>query len=165
MSKKFDAPIVLSRDGRDSSKSQKLVLCSSLDSDMKHYDSVLRKGESLVKSKCKSELEKLEKAQRKFEKKLQDVMKSDEMIALHDEAENASKKASLSFTKVEKEIVRQQEKIKNDMTLDSKSKKNELVALQDAAVKEYSQLAEKYPAALRAQMLTQLQTHNVVLLQ
>lgn len=123
-----------------------------LESNMKYYNRKLQESEELLKNACKEEIQELEKAQQKLQKKLNDVLKSDEMTKLEQKIDDSGQKVDSCMRKMYNEIDKMHEEFeKNPDTYD----KN-MMALNRAVAKEYTNLANKYPAAMKAQLLSNL---------
>lgn len=127
----------------------------SLEQNMKDFNEKLEAGNAYVEEQCQSEIEELKAAQEKFEKKLKKVMKSEKMQKLEGEMEDANARASSSMRSVQREFQRMHDEIE-DSNLSISEKQTKLKALHGAALQQYNEVANKYPAALKAQMLSQI---------
>ena len=125
-----------------------------LEKNLKTYNDQLVKGEEYVKESCKDEIKALERAQHKLEKKLKKVMNSDTMKQIETELETSGDHVSVSMKKMSREVRKMQDDI---LRLEDESDRNDqIVALNKAVSKEYKNLVDSYPAAMRAHMLENL---------
>ena len=123
-----------------------------LESNMEYYNRKLQESEELLKNACKEEIRELEQAQQKLQKKLNDVLKSDEMAKLEQKIDDSGQKVNSSMRKMYREIDKMHEEFEKDPDTYDKN----MMALNRAVAKEYTNLANKYPAAMKAQMLSSI---------
>lgn len=79
------------------------------------------------------------------------------MKAMEEKAHKQGNLVNNEMRRVHREFQRMEDEIYDDVTLDNKTQKSKLYALQKAAVSTYEALSKRYPAAMRAQMLGSMQ--------
>lgn len=126
---------------------------STLASAIKEYDSKLRKGDALVQQACQKELRAFESARSKLQKRVESVMKSKELVALQDEAEDLESNVSKSMRSVAREVRDMQAGIEDDVSLSDAEKDKKLAAIREAAAMQFDEMSRNYPAAMRAHVL------------
>ena len=135
---------------------------NTVESNIALYNKKLEESEAFIKDSCESEIAELRKAQEKFRDKLQKVMKSKEVKNLHEEILDAEESVSHSFNRLQRELYKMQDDI-HESDLSSEKKQNKLIALDRAVAEQYNTMVEKYPAAMRAQMLSRISNVQLLL--
>ena len=123
---------------------------------MRRYDQNITKMNDFVQSECNEQIEEMKRAQAALEKKIESVMKLDEMKAMEKKAFEASDAMNMQMRRMHREFQRMEDDIYEDTKLDTETRERKLHTLQQAALSQYSTLSEKYPAAMRAQMLSNI---------
>ena len=123
---------------------------------MRRYDQNITKMNDFVQSECKEQIEEMKRAQAALEKKIESVMKLDEMKAMEKNAFEASDAMNMQMRRMHREFQRMEDDIYEDTKLDTETRDLKLHTLQQAALSQYNTLSEKYPAAMRAQMLSNI---------
>lgn len=129
---------------------------SKVDKTWETYDAALKEGEAYIQSSCKNEIENLKEAEEKLQKKLNNVLKSDNMIEIEEKIDKAAYEASASMKKVQRELQSMHDAIDDDLSLDTSKRKQKHMELNKSTIDEYHKLTEKYPAAARAHLLSQV---------
>ena len=111
---------------------------------------------SYIENACKDELDAMQKAQIALEKKLEDIMKDKKIRQMEDALQSQSDDVSIQMRKMQRELTRMENEIEDDITLSDKDRQNKMHSLHKAAVSQYKQISEKYPAAMKAQLLSNL---------
>ena len=133
----------------------------SIESNISLYNDKLKENEYLVQNACEAEIKELQKAQEKFRNKLQNTLKSKEVKKLQEEILDAEEKVSFSFNRLQREYNRMQDDIQESDS-SNKTKQKQLTALNKAVAEQYHIMAEKYPAAMKAQMLLRISSSNLL---
>lgn len=128
----------------------------SLDDILKSYDAKLQKSDQLLKDACAKEMKELERAQSNFQKALQRAMDSEEMAELEDSIDREQARLDKTMRGMQRELHRMEDKIDTDVTLDDAERRRRHDALHRAASDELRRVSSKYPAVMRAQMLSQV---------
>lgn len=128
-----------------------------LETRLARFEEQAVKNRDHVAKACEAEIAALSAAQKEFEKKLRTVLKSKEMEQMEESLSAAQDKLTQSMRGIEREMRRMSDKIEDDVTLSEKQKSARLQQLQEAASAAFTKLAEKYPTAVRAQMVGRVQ--------
>lgn len=134
-----------------------LVKTGTLDESMRKFDEALNALNQHVMDECKVEIEEFERARKNVEAKLRHVQNSDAVHELEETTHRCEEKLNRNMREVTRDIDRMRCEIEDDRTLDDATRKARLKALFDAARSEQQRLTKKYPAAMRAQMLHEVQ--------
>ena len=111
---------------------------------------------SYIENACKDELDAMQKAQIALEKKLQDIMKDKKVRQMEDALQSQSDDVSIQMRKMQRELTRMENEIEDDITLSDKDRQTKMHSLHKAAISQYKKISEKYPAAMKAQLLSNL---------
>lgn len=126
----------------------------TLEDTMRRYDQHITKMNDFVHLECKEQIEEMKRAQAALEEKMQSVMKLEEMKTMEIDALGASDAMNMQMRRMHREFQRMEDDIYENTKLDTETRELKLRTLQQAALSQYSTLSEKYPAAMRAQMLS-----------
>ncbi len=136
---------------------------NKLEEDFKVYNDKIEESNEFIENACKDEIDNLKKAQAKFETKLKSVMKSEHMIALEEEVEESSDKVFKSMRNMQRELTKMHQDIEDNDTLNEKKKNEQYLALNRAAAQEFARLSDKYPSAMKAQLLSNFSRGNLLM--
>ncbi len=128
----------------------------SLEGTLSRHEENLQKMSTCIHRACANEIRELEKAQRRFESRLQKVMKSQEIVDIEDENVRYTNEVADHISNMHEKVTQMDSAIKNDLTLDEPSRQKQRSMLQNNAYTEINRLSQKYPSAVRAQMLHNL---------
>ena len=128
----------------------------TLEETIRRYDRSLVEMNEYVETQCKSELEAVTKAQADLEEKLRQVMSQDKMKAMEATAEDHGDQVNVQMRRMQRQLRAMEDDIYDDQTIDTKTRDEQLHALHKTALSEYGKLSEKYPAAMRVQLLSQV---------
>lgn len=105
---------------------------------------------------CKDEFEALKKAQRECQEKIDQVMRSEKMKTLEQSMFEEEEKTNKYVRRMQREYDKIYDDIELNPSLSQDEKRNQLNALAVSARDKFIELNEKYPAAMKAQMLANL---------
>jgi cell fate (sporulation/competence/biofilm development) regulator YmcA (YheA/YmcA/DUF963 family) len=128
----------------------------TLEDTMRKYDQSITKMNDFVHSECNEQIEHMKRAQAALEKKIESVTRCDEMKAMEKNAQKNSDAMNTQMRRMHREFQRLEDDIYEDTTLDTETRDLKFHTLQQAALSQYGKLSEKYPAAMRAQMLSNI---------
>lgn len=120
------------------------------------YENKISDIQNLVSKNCESEMKAFEEAREKLEKKLKQVMNSPKMQKMEDEVNEAANDVSLQMRHMQREIEAMQDKIQEDTRLSKEERQAQQFQLSSMAIDEIKRLHEKYPSAMKAQMMSQM---------
>ena len=129
---------------------------NSLERTLSRHEENLKKMSTCINKACANEIRELEEAQRRFESRLQKVMKSQELVDIDNENVRYTNEVAGHISSMHDKLTQMDSAIKNDLTLDDRSRRKQRSMLQENAYTEINRLSQKYPSAVRAQMLHNL---------
>ena len=127
----------------------------TLEDTMHRYDDCIKKVNTYVEAQCKHQIEAMQKAQTDLESKMEEVMKQQEFKNMETKTQQENQAVSKQMRTMQRELHRMEDEI-YDKTTDLKDRDAKLHALHKAAISHYSDLSKKYPAVMRAQMLSNM---------
>ena len=126
----------------------------TLEDTIKRYDEHINKMNEYVQTECKDQIAAMKKAQADLENKIKAVMTQDDMKRLEENAQREGDKMNTQMRRMQRELQRMEDDIYEDTSMDAHTREVKLNTLHKAAVSQYGRLSEKYPAAMRAQLLS-----------
>ena len=120
------------------------------------YENKISNIQTHVSESCDSEIKAFEEARDKLEKKLKVVMSSKKMQKMEDQANEAGNDVSSYMKHMQQEIESMRDKIQDDHSLSNEEKQNQGQQLRFMAIDEIKRLNDKYPSAMKAQMMAQM---------
>jgi hypothetical protein len=129
---------------------------SALEKLLKNYDAKIKESEAYIQDACKQELDELHAAQKRFEQKLSSVSRSGKAKEMEANIHSIGDDVDISMKKLYRELQKMGDDIEDDITLSQDERRTKLLALNRAAASQYSSLANKYPSAMQAQMLSRI---------
>lgn len=128
----------------------------TLEDTMRRYDRSISKMNEFVQSECKTQIQAMERAQADLDARLKAVMARDEMKAMEEETQQHGDKMNTQLRRMHREFQRMEDEIYDDASMDTDERHLKLRTLHQAALDQYGKLSEKYPAAMRAQVLSNI---------
>lgn len=133
-----------------------LVATSSVEKAFASHERALSKANAYVKERCADEIDALQKAQARLDRKLKDVTASPQMTALEDVVYDCDQHVQREVRTAHRELQRTIDGIQDDVGLDASERSRRLHQLTEQVETEYTRLSTAYPATTRAQMLRSL---------
>lgn len=128
----------------------------NMEDTIKRYDESITQMNSYIENACKDELDAMQKAQIALEKKLQNIIKDKKVRQMEDMLQSQSDDVSKQMRKMQRELMKMENEIEDDITLSEKDRQKKMHNLHKAAVSQYKRFSEKYPAAIKAQIISNL---------
>ncbi len=128
----------------------------TLEDTMRRYDQSVTKMNDYVQLQCKEQIDAMKKAQIDLETKMKDVMSHKEMKVMEEDTHKNSDIMNMEMRRMQRELQRMEDDILENTTLDSETRELKLHTLHKAAISQYGHLSNKYPAAARAYMLSNI---------
>lgn len=135
---------------------------TSFERNMEEYNNKLEKTNSYMQKECQHELEKVKKAERKLQEKIKEVMRCDKMKEMENDVYEASVKTSKSMRNIQRDLQDMHYEIE-DSNLSDKEKEEKIRALNTTVAEEYQKIAQKFPAAMKAQILSQISNSGLLM--
>tara|TARA_A100001015_G_scaffold278025_1_gene337821 strand:+ start:262 stop:723 length:462 start_codon:yes stop_codon:yes gene_type:complete len=129
---------------------------SKLDKLMQEYEIKINESETYIQEACKKELDDLQAAQQRFEEKIKKVTQSKKAKEIEKSMQSIGDDVDICMKKLYRELQQMGNDIEDDITLSDNERRTKLLALNKAAVAQYSSLSKKYPSAMQAQMLSRI---------
>lgn len=127
-----------------------------LERHMKRWNERIEETHKHVLDECKDEIDALKDAQRKCQEKMDKVMRSEKIKALEQSMFEEEEKTNKYVRRVQRELDKMYDDIDFDPSLTEDEKKRQRNTLAITARDKFSELHQKYPAAMKAQMLANL---------
>jgi predicted nuclease with TOPRIM domain len=126
-----------------------------LENVMRRYDKSIQKMNKYIDEQCQNQIEALNKAQAELEAKLETVMSDTKLKEMENNAQRENDAVNKQMKYMKKEFERMEDEIEN-ANLDSDTRNAQLLTLHKAARSHYADLSKKYPAAMKAQILSSI---------
>lgn len=127
-----------------------------LEKHMQKWNQAIEESQNILQTECQEEIEALKKAQRKYQEKIQSVMRSQKMKDMESRLFEAEEKTNQYVRRMQREFDQMLDEVEFDPKLSKDEKNKEQAALAKTARDEFVRLNDKYPAAMKAHVLSNL---------
>ena len=127
-----------------------------LEKHMKKWDETIHKSQNILETECKEEIAALKEAQKKYQEKIQAVLQSEQMKKMESQLFEAEEKTNKYVRRMQREFDHMLDEVEFDKKLSQDEKNTKQAALAKTAREEFVRLNNKYPAAMKAHVLSNL---------
>ena len=132
----------------------------TLDDTIRRYDESITKMNDYIQSACQSELDAMKLAQTNLERKMKEVMGHKKLKTMEENAQIQGDEMNTQMRRMQRELQRMEDDIYDDRGLSERDRQQKMHSLHKAAISQYKDFSERYPSAMRAQLLSNMRLLN-----
>ena len=135
----------------------KSISSNEMETVLEKYNENLLKMNDYVEKECATEIEQLKQAQKSLQKKMKETLSHEEMQTCEKNVQETQTNLSRQMRRMHRELQDLEDNILDDVVMSEDQKMKNLDALHQTAIQEYTRLSQKYPAAMKVQILNNMQ--------